>query len=86
MGLVAPALVGEAKLGAGTESGQNRGAAEQRDEADEGRVEAERSMVSASCHGVAATKDGGGGARPSQLIASVLRTSRERRVTTGLSE
>ena len=46
-------------------------AAEQRDEADEGRIEAERSMLGVSCHGVAATKDHRGVVRPSQLIASV---------------
>jgi len=34
-------------------------------------MEAERGMVRDSCHGVAATKDHRGGARPSQLIASV---------------
>ena len=50
------------------------GAAEQRDEADEGRVEAERSMVDGNCQGVAGTKHHGAGVRPSQLIASVLRT------------
>ena len=51
----------------------DRPAAEQRDEADEGRLEAERSMVGGSCHGVAATKNHGGVVRPSQLIASVRR-------------
>ena len=51
-------------------------AAEQRDEADEGRVEAERGMVRVRRHGVAATKDQGAVVRPSQLIASVRRTFR----------
>ena len=51
-----------------------RRAAEQRDEADEGRLEAGRGMVTASRHGVAVTKDHGGVVRPSQLIASVRRT------------
>jgi len=37
-------------------------------------MEAGRSMVEGSCHGVAATKDQGGVVRPSQLIASVRRT------------
>jgi len=37
-------------------------------------MEAKRGMVAVSRHGVAATKDDGAGARPSQLIASVLRT------------
>jgi len=46
-------------------------ATEQRDEADEGRVEAKRSMVEVSSHDVAATKYRGGVVRPSQLIASV---------------
>ena len=49
------------------------GAVEQRDEADEGRVEAGRGLVGGRCHGFAATKDHGAGARPSQLIASVRR-------------
>jgi len=52
------------------------GAAQQRDEADEGRLEGRRSVVAATSHGVAATKDHGGVVRPSQLIASVGRTSR----------
>ena len=52
------------------------GAAQQRDEADEGRMEAERGMVEGSCQGSAATKDHGGVVRPSQLIASVRRTFR----------
>ena len=46
-------------------------AAQQRDEADEGKVEAERSMVGVSCHGVADTMHRGAVVRPSQLIASV---------------
>jgi len=50
------------------------GATEQRDEADGGRVEAKRSMVGVSCHGVAATKNHGAVVRPSQLIASVRPT------------
>jgi len=50
-----------------------RRAAEQRDEADEGRLEAGRGMVGASYHGVAATKDHGAVVHPSQLIASVRR-------------
>ena len=63
-----------------TESGfANQHAAEQRDEADEGRVEEKRSMVGVSCHGVAATKDHDGVVRPSQLIASVRRTSEGKR-------
>ena len=37
-------------------------------------MEAERSMVRASRHGVAVTKNHGAVARPSQLIASVMRT------------
>ena len=49
-------------------------AVEQRDEADEGRVEAGRGLVGDSRHGFAATKDHGAGACPSQLIASVRRT------------
>ena len=49
-------------------------AAEQRDEADEGRVKVERSMEGVSCHEVAATKDHRGVVRPSQLIASVRPT------------
>ena len=50
-----------------------RPAAEQRDEADEGRMEAERGMVGGSRHSVVVSKHHGAGARPSQLIASVLR-------------
>ena len=46
-------------------------AAEQRDEADEGRVQAKRGMVGAGRHEVAATKNHGGALRPSQLIAGV---------------
>ena len=38
-----------------------------------GGLEAGRSMVGVSCHGVAATKDHGAVVRPSQLIASVRR-------------
>ena len=37
-------------------------------------MEAERGMVGAGRHGVAATKDQGGVVRPSQLIASVRPT------------
>jgi len=46
-------------------------AAEQRDEADEGRLEAVRGIVTARRHGVAVSKQHGRVARPSQLIASV---------------
>jgi len=53
----------------------DHGAAEQRDEADEGRAEAGRGMVEVSCHGVAATKHHGAVVRPSQLIASVRWTN-----------
>ena len=42
-------------------------------------MEAERSMVRARGHRVAATKDHGSRARPSQLIASVRRTLDGRR-------
>jgi hypothetical protein len=49
-------------------------AAEQRDEADEGRLVAERGMVVGRHRGRAATVNDGAGARPSQLIASVRRT------------
>ena len=63
-------------VGRATQHAESEGAAEQRDEADEGRMEAGRGMVRASRHGVAATKDHGGVVRPSQLIASVLRTVR----------
>ena len=51
------------------------GAVEQRDEADEGRVEAKRGMVKVRGHGVVATKDRGAVVRPSQLIASVGQAS-----------
>jgi len=50
-------------------------ATEQRDEADEGRMEADRGMVARSRHGVAVLKGHGAEARPSQLIASVGPTS-----------
>jgi len=53
-------------------------AAEQRDEADEGRLEAKRGMVGAGRHEVAATKNHGGALRPSQLIASVRRLPAEK--------
>jgi hypothetical protein len=49
-------------------------AAEQRDEADEVRLEARRRMVVGAHLGRAAIVNGGAGARPSQLIASVRRT------------
>jgi len=48
-------------------------AAEQRDEADEGRAKPNGGMVTGSRHGVAVLKNLGRGARPSQLIASVRR-------------
>ena len=54
--------------------GRQGEAAEQRDEADEGWVKAERRMVGASRHGVAATNNQSGVVRPSQLIASVRPT------------
>jgi len=54
-------------------------AAQQRDEADEGRMVARGSMVTASRRGVAVTKHHGGVVRPSQLIASVLRAMDMRR-------
>ena len=63
-------MVACAQLRAGNDTVEC-GAVEQRDEADEGRVEAERGMVRASRHGSTATKDHGGVVRPSQLIASV---------------
>jgi hypothetical protein len=46
-------------------------ATEQGDEADEGRLEARRSMVVGAYRGRAAIVNEGAGARPSQLIASV---------------
>jgi len=49
-------------------------AAEQGDEADEGRLELERGMVGGSRHGVAATVRRHRRSRPSQLIPGVLRT------------
>jgi hypothetical protein len=51
-------------------------AAEQADAADEGRLEANGGMVTASRHGVAATMHQGTGMRPSQLIRSVGQTMR----------
>jgi len=53
---------------------EETGAAEQRDEADEGRFGGGATMVTGSRHGVAGFEDLGRGARPSQLIASVSPT------------
>jgi len=47
-------------------------------------MEAERSMVEVGCHGVAATKSHGRVVRPSQLIASVMRTEGDRKVGGGI--
>ena len=49
-------------------------AAQQGDEADEGRCVARRGMVDGGHRGRAAIVDEGAGARPSQLIASVRPT------------
>ena len=53
-------------------------AVEQRDEADEGRMQAGRGRVGVGWQGVAATKDHGAVMRPSQLIASVGHTLKVR--------
>ena len=52
----------------------SRPAAEQRDEADEGRFGERARMVTGCHHGVAGFENRGRGARPSQLIASVRPT------------
>ena len=74
-GRVADLLAGETEL-ARTSVMADRRAAEQRDEADEGRFGGGAGVVTGSRHGVVGFKDLGRGARPSQLIASVRQTSK----------
>jgi hypothetical protein len=60
------------------------GAAQQGDEADEGRLELERDMEGGIRHGVMQAMNRSRSSRPSQLIPGVVRTAVGREVTTGV--